>query len=143
MRKPSDWYSAGKETIKNLCGAIKEQVDESKEAVKEHEARKANEAEEDKASTKEDPGIVIDFDKIFPPDWRYNPPEPAPGPRPAIPKEIKRVVWDRDGGRCVQCGSKQNLEFDHDIPFSLGGSSSVNNLQILCRTCNRRKGARI
>ncbi len=63
--------------------------------------------------------------------------------RQHIPKAVKQAVWDRDGGQCVECGSKENLEFDHVIPFSKGGSSTERNLQILCQRCNRSKGSRI
>ncbi|WP_324198746.1 HNH endonuclease [Nocardia amamiensis] len=35
------------------------------------------------------------------------------------------------------------LEFDHIIPLSRGGATSVANLQILCRRRNLEKGARI
>ncbi len=66
MRKPSEWYSARKEKLKNLWEEIKEQINQS------NEHRKAFEAE-DEASSKEDPGIVIDFHKIFP-EWRDSPP---------------------------------------------------------------------
>jgi 5-methylcytosine-specific restriction endonuclease McrA len=47
----------------------------------------------------------------------------------------------RDGGRCVQCGSRFELQYDHVIPLALGGASTVDNLQILCAPCNGRKGA--
>jgi hypothetical protein len=60
-----------------------------------------------------------------------------------ITQAVKNNVWTRDGGRCVQCGSVQYLEYDHIIPFSKGGSSSENNIQILCRNCNLSKGVRI
>ena len=40
---------------------------------------------------------------------------------------------------CQCCGASQNLEYDHIIPYSCGGSSSVNNIQLLCQTCNRSK----
>lgn len=63
--------------------------------------------------------------------------------RRAIPREIKVAVWQRDGGRCVECGSKENLEFDHVIPVSLGGSNTERNIQLLCEPCNREKGASI
>ena len=63
--------------------------------------------------------------------------------RPTIPQNIKDKVWNRDGGKCVQCGSNENIEFDHIIPFSKGGSSTYRNLQILCTKCNRSKSSKI
>lgn len=61
----------------------------------------------------------------------------------SIPQEVKAEVWQRDGGKCVECGDGHYLEFDHIIPLSRGGATSATNLQILCRACNRAKGARI
>jgi len=61
--------------------------------------------------------------------------------RDAIPKQAQREVWRRDGGRCVECESQENLEFDHIIPVSKGGSNTARNIQLLCQECNRRKGA--
>jgi len=66
-----------------------------------------------------------------------------PVARGAIPDDVKHLVWVRDGGRCRQCGSQVELQFDHVIPVALGGASSAENLQILCGPCNRRKGAGI
>lgn len=63
--------------------------------------------------------------------------------RPGIPASIKRTVWERDHGRCVECRAGVDLEFDHVIPFSLGGSSTAANLQLLCAPCNRSKGAKL
>lgn len=59
--------------------------------------------------------------------------------RGAISDDIKHLVWQRDRGRCVKCGSQSELQFDHIIPFSVGGASTPENLQILCGTCNRNK----
>jgi hypothetical protein len=56
---------------------------------------------------------------------------------------VMSAVWSRDQGKCVACGSKEDLEFDHVIPFSKGGSSEAANLRLLCLKCNRSRGARI
>lgn len=60
-----------------------------------------------------------------------------------IPQDVKNAVWQRDQGRCVQCGASSYLEFDHIIPFSKGGANTVNNVQLLCRNCNSKKSDRI
>jgi hypothetical protein len=61
--------------------------------------------------------------------------------REALPRAVRYEVWERDGGRCVQCGSGFDLQYDHVIPVALGGASSAENLQLLCGDCNRAKGA--
>lgn len=61
-----------------------------------------------------------------------------------IPSLVKQEVWKRDGGRCVACGSSDNLHFDHIIPYSKGGSSLVvENIQILCARHNLSKHDKI
>jgi hypothetical protein len=61
-----------------------------------------------------------------------------------IPSDIKKDVWKRDKGRCVICGDTKNLHFDHDLPFSKGGTSiSVNNVRLLCMKHNLQKSANI
>lgn len=59
----------------------------------------------------------------------------------AIPQDVKIAVSVRDRGMCRQCGSRQNLHFDHVVPWSRGGANTVNNIQLLCGPCNLRKGA--
>lgn len=63
--------------------------------------------------------------------------------RPSIPQAVRHEVWRRDGGRCVDCGSVENLHFDHIIPWSRGGANTPRNLELRCEACNLRKGARI
>ena len=63
--------------------------------------------------------------------------------REPIPESVRMFVWRRDGGKCVKCGTKENLEFDHIIPVSKGGSNTERNIQILCEQCNREKSDKI
>lgn len=61
-----------------------------------------------------------------------------------IPTDIKKIVWERDGGKCVICGSTDELHFDHDVPYSKGGSSiTAANVRILCARHNLRKSDKI
>ena len=61
----------------------------------------------------------------------------------SISQDVKIAVSARDGGRCRQCGSTQQLHFDHVIPISRGGANTVANIQLLCGACNRAKGAKL
>jgi hypothetical protein len=60
-----------------------------------------------------------------------------------IPSHVRREVWRRDQGKCVNCGSRKNLEYDHIIPFSEGGSNTARNIELLCEECNRKKSNNI
>jgi 5-methylcytosine-specific restriction endonuclease McrA len=73
--------------------------------------------------------------------WAERVLEGSASQREPIPTEVRRTVFERDGGRCVECGSSFDLQYDHIIPLALGGSNGVDNLQVLCGSCNRRKGA--
>jgi hypothetical protein len=60
--------------------------------------------------------------------------------RRVIPSAVKLVVWQRDGGKCVKCGAKDELHFDHDLPWSKGGTSlTAENVQLLCARHNLEK----
>jgi stress response protein SCP2 len=60
-----------------------------------------------------------------------------------IPQDVRLAVWQRDGASCVQCQAREYLEYDHIIPHSRGGASTLANVQLLCRNCNLKKGDRI
>jgi len=61
-----------------------------------------------------------------------------------IPTPVKLEVWKRDKGKCVQCGSIDNLHFDHILPFSKGGTSlKAENIQLLCARHNLQKRDKI
>lgn len=59
-----------------------------------------------------------------------------------IPRAIREAVLARDQQRCVLCAASVWLEIDHIIPVSRGGQSTLENLQTLCRSCNRAKRAK-
>jgi hypothetical protein len=64
--------------------------------------------------------------------------------RRLIPTTVKLAVWKRDGGKCTICGAKDELHFDHDLPYAKGGTSiTVDNVQLLCARHNLEKSDRI
>jgi hypothetical protein len=68
---------------------------------------------------------------------------PVPRRRRAIPERVRHEVWRRDEACCVDCGSRERLEFDHIIPVSKGGSNTARNIELRCELCNGYKSARI
>jgi hypothetical protein len=64
--------------------------------------------------------------------------------RRIIPTAIKLAVWKRDHGACVRCGARDELHFDHDLPWSKGGTSlNEGNVQLLCARHNLQKSDQI
>ena len=63
--------------------------------------------------------------------------------RKPISDDVKLLVWSRDGGACVKCGSRSDLHFDHIIPLAKGGGDHAENIQLLCRSCNLSKKDRL
>lgn len=62
---------------------------------------------------------------------------PPVGVKRVIKASTKGEVFRRDQ-KCVKCGSTRNLNFDHQIPFALGGKSEDSNVRLLCFNCNQR-----
>ena len=66
-----------------------------------------------------------------------------PTRRVSWPKGLKRDLMRQQNNTCVYCGTRRTartLDIDHMIPAVRGGSNSPNNLQVICRPCNQRKG---
>ncbi len=83
---------------------------------------------------------------VVPEDALLDPIHPvwAEDRRRIIPTAVKLEVWKRDGGKCIQCGAKDELHFDHIIPFSKGGTSlGAANVQLLCARHNLEKSDKI
>lgn len=57
--------------------------------------------------------------------------------------EQREYVYQRDGGRCRICGTPDGIgvemQYDHIVPWSKGGMTTVDNLQLLCEPCNKSK----
>src|SRR6185369_17816774 len=65
----------------------------------------------------------------------------------AVPAAVKRVVWVRDLGRCAfvgpsghRCNARRSVEFHHVDPYALGGESTVDGIQLRCRSHNDYEG---
>jgi 5-methylcytosine-specific restriction endonuclease McrA len=54
-------------------------------------------------------------------------------------KLLRRAVFERDGGHCLECASFFDLQYDHILPVARGGATTLQNLQLLCAECNRGK----
>jgi hypothetical protein len=61
-----------------------------------------------------------------------------------IPADVKRTVWERDGGQCTfvgdnghRCEARTRLEFDHAEPVAQGGRATVQGLRLRCRAHNQ------
>lgn len=52
---------------------------------------------------------------------------------------VRKRILERHGSICAHCGTTEKLEIDHIIPLSKGGREDEDNMQVLCRKCNREK----
>jgi len=58
-------------------------------------------------------------------------------------REQRERVFMRDGRSCQLCGTDEGeMHIDHIIPRKVGGDHSLDNLRVLCKSCNLRKGAK-
>lgn len=63
--------------------------------------------------------------------------------RRKIPILLRQEVMREAQYKCVVCSSPDDLTIDHIVPVSVGGSNEKTNLQVMCRPCNSRKGAKL
>jgi hypothetical protein len=66
-----------------------------------------------------------------------------------IPDDVRRAVWERDGGRCTfvsesghRCEARKCVEFDHIEAFARGGEATVDGIRLLCRAHNQCEAER-
>ena len=60
----------------------------------------------------------------------------------SFPDKIKRAVYERQKGKCAFCGQDfaiERMQGDHIIPWSKGGTTVIENCQMLCTQCNGTK----
>ncbi|MBI5596925.1 MAG: HNH endonuclease [Elusimicrobia bacterium] len=91
----------------------------------------------------------IDPDRRHPPARAAAIPAQAPKTR-NIPAAVKAEVWRRDAGACAfvgpagRCGTRAFLEYDHVVPWALGGTpDDPGNIRLLCRAHNRCEARRV
>ena len=63
----------------------------------------------------------------------------------AFDDTVKRTVYERQNGVCLKCKKHfaiEEMEADHITPWSQGGKTTIENCQMLCRECNRRKSSK-
>ncbi|MBQ3636155.1 MAG: DUF262 domain-containing protein [Bacteroidales bacterium] len=61
----------------------------------------------------------------------------------AFPEDIRLAVYTKQGGVCPECKKHfdiKQMDADHIVPWAKGGKTVEGNCQMLCMTCNRRKG---
>ena len=52
-----------------------------------------------------------------------------------ISQEVKELVWEKYGGKCVMCTTSENLLYNHIIPIIKGGSNTFRNIELICDNC--------
>ena len=63
-------------------------------------------------------------------------------PRSGVTVRTRFMVFERDGFKCVYCGSTDKLVIDHIQPVADGGTDDMENLATACWLCNAGKADR-
>ena len=105
----------------------------------------------DRLRDQADAGALLNDGKLPEIHHLLHPPKRTDPDAPKRSKNIKQVLYRRQQGRCAgHCGRDGEgrqldidlFELDHIKPRSKGGADVDDNLQLLCTTCNRRKGSK-
>ena len=70
-------------------------------------------------------------------------PRSPDAPGRSMPEEVRRLVRERDGDRCLYCGALGADDVDHVFPWSQGGTHDPRNLVVCCQVCNSIAGLRV
>lgn len=54
-------------------------------------------------------------------------------------RKHRKVLLEKSNNKCILCDNRENLAIDHIVPKCVGGSNKIENLRILCTTCNNRE----
>lgn len=57
-------------------------------------------------------------------------------------QKLRKKLLEKFNNRCKKCQSNSNLEIDHIVSVRKGGSDKIDNLQVLCKSCNLSKGSK-
>lgn len=86
--------------------------------------------------------VLLDHARNVVLPWRYRAAEGRQD-APALERLdwflLRHQTFARDGRQCVECGSERHLEIDHIKGVNEGGLPLLENLRVLCRTCNRSR----
>ena len=88
----------------------------------------------------------IELESIIPFDYERKENNHNNKPRSSISKALRYKILKRDRFTCQACGARApdvELEVDHIIPVSKGGTDDESNLTTLCKACNRGKSNKI
>lgn len=53
-----------------------------------------------------------------------------------IPRDVQKEVFERYGGRCIKCGSTEDIQYHHWVPVKRGGTDDADNIVLLCHNCH-------
>ncbi len=126
------------ELIDKLCDLGVEQWDPARKVVKTRKAPAAPRAARDSAID-----VAVKSAEVTEMASEVDRAGKAQPIREGIPAHLKREVWLRDNSRCCNCGSGYALQIDHCKPVAFGGESTLENLRLLCRSCNQRAAIEI